>query len=86
MNINDNLSDILGKNDKIPDIVLVKKKYNRAKKRIWKLAHMDKDVEMKTNTGKNKDKDNTEHQYEEFLRDIEEDKDMRKQVNLYKVK
>lgn len=68
----------------IPDVILVKKKYNRANntKRHWKLKHMEKDVDMMVQSTKNQV--NYEQQYEEFLRDIEEDKDLRKNINLYK--
>ena len=48
------------------------------------LKHLDKDQE-KTSTHTKKDKNNNiEQQYEEFLRDIEEDKELRKNVNIYK--
>jgi nonsense-mediated mRNA decay protein 3 len=82
LNINEELEGIMTKADSIPDVILVKKKYVRKEnnKRHWKLKHLDKDVDMTK-----KDKvGNGDAQYEEFLRDIEEDKDMRKNVNLYK--
>jgi len=62
---------------------LVRKKYIRKNnKRIWKLKHLDKeDVDM---TESKKKLENDERNYEKFLDDIEEDKDIRKQVNLYK--
>jgi len=84
LNVNNALEDILAKSDNIPDVVLVKKKYNRAKgkKRVWKLKHLDKDADMNPQNSKNQN--NQEEQYEEFLRDVEEDKDMRKNINLYK--
>lgn len=83
LNINEELEGIMTKADSIPDVILVKKKYVRKEntKRHWKLKHLDKDVDM---TKKEKTGDKVEAQYEEFLRDIEEDKDMRKNVNLYK--
>lgn len=81
--MNHDLEDILSENVNIPDYVLVKKKYKRSanRKRVWKLKHLDKDVEM----GKPKDELEKDRQYEEFLRDIEENKELRKIVNLYKV-
>lgn len=67
----------------IPDIVLVKKKFSRTKsRRIWKLKHLDKDVDMKEEKETNLKK--KEKEYEEFLCDIEENKDIREKVNLYK--
>lgn len=83
LNMNDDLQDMCSETSNIPDYVLVKKKYKRSanRKRTWKLKHLDKDVEM----GKPKDELEKDRQYEEFLRDIEENKEMRKNVNLYKV-
>lgn len=74
-----------------PEIVLVKKKYQRdVKKRIWKLNRMNIDEEAaekedKTKFKKNKNKEKTkEDQFNEFLEDVEENPDMRKNINLYK--
>lgn len=76
-----------------PEIVLVKKKYVRdTKKRLWKLNRMQIDDDGagekendKPKYKKNKNKEKTkEEQYNEFLEDIEEDKDMRKNIVLYK--
>jgi nonsense-mediated mRNA decay protein 3 len=70
---------------KIPDYVLVKKKFKRKnnKKRIWKLRHLTKPEDPLVFRRKNEDE--KEKQYEEFLRDIEENKEMRKNINIYKV-
>lgn len=83
--MNHGLEDIMANSEKIPDYILVKKKFRRSnnRKRIWKLKHLDKEVEM--GRANKKDIDEKEKQYEEFLRDIEEDKDMRKNINIYKV-
>lgn len=85
LNPNMELDDIMVKADSIPDVILVKKKYNRENtKRSWKLKHLNKetDVEM---TGRHKQNpDAAQRQYEEFIRDIEENKDLRKNVNLYR--
>ena len=80
--MNQGLEEILSGSQKYPDYILVKKKFIKSnnRKRIWKLKHLEKEVEV----GKNKD-DDKDKQYEEFLRDIEEDKEMRKQINIYKV-
>ena len=45
------------------------------------MKHMEKDVEVNKSA---KNQNNHDAQYEEFLRDIEEDKDIRKNINLYK--
>lgn len=82
LNVNDELQSIMSNADSIPDIILVKKKYVRSEnKRLWKLKHLNKDVDM---NGKTKNAEAEVQQYEEFLRDIEEDKEMRKGINLYK--
>jgi nonsense-mediated mRNA decay protein 3 len=82
--MNHELEDICA-DGKIPDFVLVKKKFKRKnnKKRIWKLKHLDKEKDP-TNFRKNNE-DEKDRQYEEFLRDIEENKELRKNINIYKV-
>lgn len=91
-----------------PEIVLVKKKYLRPHKRVWKVKRMniekkmdeDEPIEGGDNDGKvintkskkankkekdlNKKKVEMEDNFEEFLQDVEEDKDMRKNINIYK--
>ena len=49
--MNHELENISAKNNKIPDYVLVKKKFKRKnnKKRVWKLRHLDKE---KDHTGR----------------------------------
>ena len=70
----------------IPDVILVKKHYTRgskaASKRKWKLKRMAKDEgEM---LPRKQDQDKTERDFEMFLRDVEEDEEMRQTVALYK--
>lgn len=85
---------------RIPDVILVRKTYpNRRKKtktRNWKIRSIAKeaeDVAEGSNTvgrgalgrrGGN-DAKNVERDYELFLRDLEEDKEMRAAINLYRV-
>ena len=84
---------------RIPDVVLVKKTYpNRRKKskpRNWKLRSIAKEAEDATAESNvvgrgalgrrgGVDQKNVERDYELFLRDLEEDKDMRGAINLYK--
>ena len=102
INISEDLEGILSKKkEKIPDIILVKKKYNNYK-RIFKLKHLDMDVEgeddddeendekeknakkgkkKKKKNQKSKDKD---RDMEEFMEDVGKNKDLRKNINLYK--
>lgn len=73
-NLNDSNIESM-KKDNIPDVVLVKKIYDdvgtRRKKRNWKL----KELPIEHN-----------NDYDEFLDDLEEDKDYRSGINIYKDK
>jgi nonsense-mediated mRNA decay protein 3 len=86
--------------DRIPDVILVRKTYpNRRKKtktRNWKLRSIAKEAEDVAEGGNTvgrgalgrrggNDAKNVERDYELFLRDLEEDKEMRAAVNLYRV-
>lgn len=84
---------------RIPDIILVKKSYpNRRKKnktRGWKLRSIAKEAGEEGETGNargvvgrmgGRDQKKVEEDYELFLREIEEDEEMRGAVNLYKSK
>ncbi|KAI6040847.1 NMD3 family-domain-containing protein [Pisolithus marmoratus] len=83
--------------DRIPDVVLVKKAYpNRRKKskaRHWKLRSIAKEEGEEGETGGGRgvvgrmggrDQKRVEEDYELFLRDLEEDPELRGAVNLYK--
>ncbi|KAA1474975.1 NMD3-domain-containing protein [Dentipellis sp. KUC8613] len=83
--------------DRLPDIVLVKKAYpNRRKKnktRSWRLRSIAKEEGEEGETGAargvvgrmgGRDQKKVEEDYELFLRDLEEDPEMRSAVNLYK--
>ncbi|KAJ3071868.1 hypothetical protein HDU98_004674 [Podochytrium sp. JEL0797] len=77
-----------GKTGNIPDIVLVRKSYPNARKKIknrnWKLKTITVEEEVEA-IGKSKtDKLKAEKDYELFLRDIEEDAELRGMMNLYK--
>ena len=67
----------------IPDVVLVKKHYERKKKnRTWRIKRMAKDEsEM---APRKQDQDKLERDFEMFLRDVEEDKDLQTSLALYK--
>ncbi|KAH6906743.1 RNA binding protein [Coprinopsis sp. MPI-PUGE-AT-0042] len=86
--------------DRIPDVILVKKSYpNRRKKasnkaRNWKLRSIARDADeegVETSAARGaigrmggRDQKKIEEDYELFLRDIEEDPELRAAVNLYK--
>lgn len=74
----------------IPDAVLVKKYYPRKKKgksRSWKLKRMnmqEADEEEKKPKDKKADANQVEQDFEMFLRDVEEDAELRSTLALYK--
>ena len=85
--------------ERVPDVILVKKTYpNRRKKnkpRNWKLRSIGKEAgeEGETSSGRGvvgrmggRDQKKVEEDYELFLRELEEDPEMRGVVNLYKTK
>jgi len=79
-NLNDaNLEKM--KEDDLPSIVLVKKSYGEKRKRRrgrnWKLKGLAKDITSI-------DPDALQRDYDEFLDDIEEDKDFRQNINIYR--
>jgi len=65
--------------DKIPDVVLVKKHYAdkalRNRKRRWKLKHMEGFPHMDT--------ESCNDEYQDFEADLEEDPNLRQNVNIY---
>ncbi|KAJ7077915.1 NMD3 family-domain-containing protein [Mycena belliarum] len=97
-NANYNSADFAGLHaDRLPDIVLVKKAYpNRRKKskaRTWRLRSIGKEAGEEGETGGGRgvvgrmggrDQKKVEEDYELFLRELEEDPEMRGAVNLYK--
>ena len=70
----------------IPDAVLVKKTFLRGKKskRSWKLKRMVRDEGDLL--PKKQDQERMDNEYEMFLRDVEEDQELRNTVALYKQK
>lgn len=75
----------------IPDVVLVKKFYARKKKsksRNWRLKRMEReyDEEEMNGTGRRQDQERVEADFEMFLRDVEEDQELRSTLQLYKAK
>lgn len=74
----------------IPDVMLVKKYYPRKKKsksRNWRLKRMNMEEEETSQTpAKKQDRDHVEQDFEMFLRDVEEDTELRSTLALYKAK
>jgi len=70
----------------LPDVVLVKKQFPRRvqkRARNWKLKKME-GVEYDPATMRKADLSKEERDYEKFLDELEEDRDMRAQIDLYK--
>lgn len=74
----------------LPDVILVKKSYEekwqkkRGKPRSWKLKSLN--MEIDDNVKGRDDEEKKENEYEIFLRDIEENADMRFRISLYRNK
>lgn len=75
----------------LPDVVLIKKSYEekrqkkRAKPRSWKLKSLNMEVDQSAAKGKDhEEKMNSE--YEQFLRDLEENPELRFNISLYRNK
>lgn len=71
----------------IPDAVLVKKAYpkrKKAKNRNWKLKRMAREDEREQGARKGMERSGEEADYEMFLRDVEEDEEMRQAMDLYR--
>ncbi|CAL5323645.1 unnamed protein product [Camellia sinensis] len=74
----------------IPDVILMKKSYEekrqkkRGKPRAWKLKSLNMEVDDTTRGRLDEEKMNSE--YEQFLRDLEENPDMRFNMSIYRNK
>lgn len=68
----------------LEDVILVKKIYPERKKtkRNWKLKQLPKEAELQKKKDKKEKKDDS---FEEFMDELEQNPEMRAQVNLYKV-
>ena len=90
-NYNSPLFDSL-QSDYVPDVILVKKYYQRRtkKNRNWKLKRMakeHKDIEASQDYGARAQKqeiERAEKDYELFLQELEEDEELRQNINMYK--
>lgn len=90
-NYNSPMFDSL-QSDYVPDVILVKKHYQRRtkKNRNWKLKRMareHKDIEASQDYGARAQKqevERAEKDYELFLQELEEDEELRQNINMYK--
>ena len=67
----------------LPDVVLVRKCYANVKDRTWELKQLDVEEDEDERMG-TKDRDDMDRDYEMFMEELHGDKEMRRQVNLYK--
>lgn len=65
----------------MPDVILVRKQYANKKDRIWTLKNLDVEGHQELTT---KEKQALDDDYEEFMQEIEGDKEMRANIKLYK--
>lgn len=86
INLSEDLLQLIkNKMEKLPDVILVRKKYTSYKK-IFKLKHLNMDVEEGEEEKKKVDKKTLrkkEKEMEDFERDVGEIKDIRDKINLY---
>lgn len=84
--VSDEFDEFLRRQWDLPDVILIRKSYkaNRRRHRNWRLKTMDIDYGDE-HDGKEKDKTAVEEEYDRFLEDLEEDKDLRDQINMYRV-
>mmetsp|Transcript_40626 Transcript_40626/g.45770 ORF Transcript_40626/g.45770 Transcript_40626/m.45770 type:complete len:598 (-) Transcript_40626:262-2055(-) len=81
---------------KLPDVVVIRKLYggvasgeaDAAKKRKWQLQRLDVQVEESTKSARvtKKDAEADDMDEEDFMREVEADREMRRQMNMYKSK
>ncbi len=89
-NLVDDEASELREKGRVPDVVIVRKLYggvargeaDAAKQRIWRLQRLD--VEAGEEKQRKKDQEKMDEDEEDFLREVEADREMRKNMNLYK--
>lgn len=71
----------------LPEVVLIKKSYERkhGKPRSWKLKKLRMEVDESANRGRDNE-EKTSAEYEQFLRDLEENPELRFNISLYRNK
>ena len=83
-NMDDDERARIEKRQALPDVVLVRKLYGaESKKRGWRLRKLQVDVVEEDAVGRRDVHAAEERDYETFLQQLEGDREMRKQINLY---
>jgi len=90
----DNEAEDMRSSGKLPDVVVIRKLYGGVanseadahKKRKWQLKRLNVEVEEGTKSARTakKDAEADDMDEEDFMREVEADRDMRDQMNLYK--
>lgn len=90
----DDEAESIRSSGKLPDVVVIRKLYggvatgeaDAAKKRLWRLQRLDVEVaeSMRSARAAKNDAEADNMDEEDFLREVEADRDMRSQMNLYK--
>jgi nonsense-mediated mRNA decay protein 3 len=90
----DDEAESIRSSGKLPDVVIIRKLYggvatgeaDAAKKRLWRLQRLDVEVaeSMRSARAAKSDAEADNMDEEDFLREVEADRDMRSQMNLYK--
>lgn len=88
----DDEAESLREQGKFPDFVVVRKLYGSAatgegsttKKRIWRLQRLDVDIAEQTTKRVKKDAAEDDEDEEDFMQEVEADREMRGNMNLYK--
>eukprot|EP00127_Corallochytrium_limacisporum_P001276 Clim_evm1s49 gene=Clim_evmTU1s49 len=85
-NLNDESAERLGQQGQLPPLVLIRKVHEkRNKKRAWKLRRLAvKAGQSRDVSRRNSVKSDADEDYEEFLRDLEADKEYRQDINMYR--
>jgi len=86
-----NENDLIGmKNKELPYAILIRKHYpdRKKKKRSWKLKNIEMEQEddggFKPTKKEQMEEDKKAEDYERFLQELEEDKEMRQQIDLFR--
>jgi nonsense-mediated mRNA decay protein 3 len=90
----DDMAEDFRSDGKLPDVIVLRKLYggvasgeaNAAQMRIWRLQRLDVEVaeDLKSSKAAKKDAELDDMDEEDFLQEVEADKEMRTQMNLYK--
>eukprot|EP00732_Lithocolla_globosa_P002898 Lithocolla_globosa_v1_NODE_2066_length_2184_cov_17.276186.p1 type:complete len:498 gc:universal NODE_2066_length_2184_cov_17.276186:1713-220(-) len=80
-NVNNEDFDKLNRQN-LPDVIIVKKFYPKRNKRAWKLKRLEESTKTFGYEKKRNEQLKADQDYESFLRDLEEDKELRSGVNI----